>query len=252
MIDVLAGQRALVTGAAQGNGRAIAVGLAKAGAEVVLADINEVELAVAKAEIQSFGGSARTVVWDVADPARGSEVADEVAQVAGDVSVLVNNAGILLRAPLESPDCLNSWKKTFGVNVDGQFHAARAFLDQLKRRKGCIINIASVQSYVASLKNAVPYIASKGAIVQLTKALAFELAPFGVRVNAIAPGFIETAMNEGLVGDPERMAHVLAHIPMGRSGLPQDLAGPAVFLASGLAAYVTGAVLPVDGGFLIV
>lgn len=249
---LLAGHLAVVTGAAQGNGKAIAFGLAQAGARVVLADINEGEVLQTKAELEASGANVWAFQWDVTDPARARAVAEQVGDVAGDVSILVNNAGVLLRSLLGSPGDAEAWHRTLAVNVDGPFFAVTAFLDQLKRRRGCIINVASIQSYVASIRNAVGYTASKGAIMQLTKALAFELAPFGVRVNAVAPGFIETPMNQASRDDPERMAQVIGHIPMQRIGQPHDLAGPTVFLASELAAYVTGIVLPVDGGFLIV
>jgi NAD(P)-dependent dehydrogenase (short-subunit alcohol dehydrogenase family) len=162
---------------------------------------------------------------------------------------LVNNAGIIRRGKLEAENARTDWDATMAVNLDGPYNMVTAFLDQLKATKGCVINIGSVQSFVA-LPNSAAYTASKGGVRALTKALAIELSPQGVRVNAIGPGLIATPLNETARQNPEYMANFSQRIPLGRIGEPADIAGPAVFLASDLARYVTGVTLPVDGGFL--
>ena len=135
------------------------------------------------------------------------------------------------------------------VNVQGPFNVTMAFVEQLKNTKGCIVNIASTNAFVAPAGNGV-YPVSKGALAQFTRALATELAADGVRVNALAPGIIATAMTEVTRADPKRLAGFLQHVPMRRVGEPEELAGPVVFLCSEAASYVTGAILPVDGGYL--
>jgi NAD(P)-dependent dehydrogenase (short-subunit alcohol dehydrogenase family) len=137
------------------------------------------------------------------------------------------------------------------VNVDGAFNVTWAFADQLRRTHGTVVNVASINSFTAPAGSGV-YPVSKGALAQLTRALAVELAPDGVRVNAIAPGIIATAMAEPTIADPKRLEAFLTHVPMKRVGQPEELVGPTVFLCSDAASYVTGAILAVDGGFLAV
>jgi NAD(P)-dependent dehydrogenase (short-subunit alcohol dehydrogenase family) len=243
------GRLVLVTGAGLGNGAALARGFAQAGAQVVLVDRKIAEARAVAAQIREADGQASVYEADVADADACRRLADAVQAEAGDVSVLVNNAGILIRGSLADADPLASWRSTLRVNLDGPFHMTLAFLDALKRSKGCILNVASIQSFVAT-PNSVPYTASKGGVRQLTLALATELAPHGVRVNAIAPGFIATPMTEATRADPAKMAGLLSHIPMKRYAEPEELVGPALFLCSDHASYVTGAILPVDGGYL--
>ncbi len=241
---VLAGQRALVTGAGQGNGAAIAIGLAASGAHVLATDKDEDAAARTAAAIRAAGGSADSCMLDVTDPASCAAAAGQ-----GGVSILVNNAGILLRGPLDAPDGFQRWRDTFEVNVHGMAAMALACLPGLQSTRGTIVNIASIQSFVAP-PNAAAYSASKGAVAQLTRALATEWAPHGIRVNAIAPGLIVTPMSAATRDDPAKLERFLGHIPMQRVGQPEELVGPVIFLASAAASYVTGAVLPVDGGFL--
>jgi NAD(P)-dependent dehydrogenase (short-subunit alcohol dehydrogenase family) len=247
---VLDGDVAVVTGAGQGIGKQIAIGMASAGARVIAADIN-VDLANAtKQEIESKGGTAWAERWDVSSFSQGQEIARRSASLAGDASILVNNAGIHMRAKIGTPEHVETWRKILAVNVDGILFAITAFLDQLKRTEGAIINVGSIQSYIAAPNDTTAYTTSKGAVLQLTKALAVELAPYGIRVNGIAPGFIETPQTKLSRENKERMSFVLSHTPLKRVGQPDELAGPAVFLASNMASFVTGAMLPVDGGFL--
>ncbi len=243
------GQVVLVTGAGQGNGAAIARAFGAAGARVAVVDRNLETATAVAAQIAAARGSAQAFELDVSDPEACVRVAAAVGEQLGAVNVLVNNAGILLRGALGQADALGDWARTLGVNLSGPYHMVLAFLEQLKATRGCVLNVGSIQSFVAT-PNSVPYTASKGGVAQLTKALASELAPHGVRVNAIAPGFMVTPMTVSTLADREKTARLLAHVPMQRPGEADELAGPALFLCSAHASYVTGAILPVDGGYL--
>jgi NAD(P)-dependent dehydrogenase (short-subunit alcohol dehydrogenase family) len=244
---MLRGRTALVTGAGQGNGAAIARGLAAAGASVLATDKDAAAAERTAAAIRANGGDARSCGLDVTDLAACAAA----AALAGPVSILVNNAGILLRGPLDAADALARLRSTFDVNVHGMAAMALACLPALRASRGCVVNVASIQSFVAP-PNAAAYSASKGAVAQLTRAMAAEWAPDGIRVNAIAPGIIATPMSAATRAEPARLARFLDHVPMGRVGEADELAGPVVFLCSAAASYITGAVLPVDGGFLCV
>jgi len=249
--DLLTGRLALVTGAGRGNGAAIARGLAEAGAKVVVTDV-DTEAAHAVAEsINKAGGEARGHALDVTDHESCRKLAEDIALLVGPIRILVNNAGIYLRGNMLAPDGRDRWAKTMAVNVDGVFNATSAFAEQLKRTRGAIVNIASVNSFTAPAGSGV-YPVTKGAIAQFTRALAVELAPDGVRVNAVAPGIIATAMTEVTRSDPKRLEAFLTHVPLKRVGQPEELVGPVLFLCSDWASYVTGAILAVDGGFLAV
>lgn len=249
--DLLIGRLALVTGAGRGNGAAIAHGLAEAGARVIVTDI-DVDAAHATAEsIVRAGGEARGHALDVTDQESCAKLAEDVALLVGPIRILVNNAGIFLRGNMLAPDGRERWAKTMAVNVDGAFNVTWAFADQLKRTHGAVVNVASINSFTAPAGSGV-YPVTKGAIAQFTRALASELAPDGVRVNAIAPGIIATAMTEATRADPKRLDAFLNHVPMKRVGQAEELIGPVVFLCSDWASYVTGAILAVDGGFLAV
>ncbi len=237
---LLQGKLALVTGGGSGIGEGIAKAFAENGARVIVADVNEAGAARVAAET---GGEY--YVLDVSDRA----ACDALAAKVGPVSVLVNNAGIIRRGKLESGTARQDWDATMAINLDGPYNMVTAFLEQLKATKGSVINIGSIQSFVA-LPNSAAYTASKGGVRALTKALAIELSPRGVRVNAIGPGMIATPLNADARQNPDYMANFAQRIPLGRLGEPADIAGPAVFLASDLARYVTGVTLPVDGGFL--
>lgn len=245
----LDGRVAVVTGAGRGNGAAIARGLAAAGASVVVTDVDAALARQSAAAIVQAGGSARAATLDIRDADACARLAREVESAQGKVSILVNNAGVLLRGRLSDRDVREKWRTTLDVNVDGTFNVTLAFVDQIKATRGSVVNIASIQSFAAP-PNSAAYSASKGAVAQFTKALANELAPHGARANAIAPGIIETEMTTETRADPERLRQYLTHVPMRRCGLPDELAGPVVFLCSDAASYITGAVLPVDGGYL--
>ncbi len=239
---LLDGKLALITGGGSGIGEGIARAMAENGARVIIADVNAEAAARVATEI---GNDTAYHVLDVSDRA----ACDALARKIGPISILVNNAGIIRRGKLEADTARTDWDATMAVNLDGPYNMVTAFLDQLKATKGSVINIGSIQSFVA-LPNSAAYTTSKGGIRALTKALAIELSPQGVRVNAIGPGMIATPLNAAARQNPDYMANFAQRIPLGRLGEPADIAGPAVFLASDLARYITGVTLPVDGGFL--
>jgi meso-butanediol dehydrogenase / (S,S)-butanediol dehydrogenase / diacetyl reductase len=175
-------------------------------------------------------------------------LAEQVSKEVGDVQVLVNNAGIMIREGVDSPNVQANVRRTMEVNYFGTFNLIHAFIPALRRSRGCIVNIASVAALSGS-PNAVGYSASKGAIKMLTQSMTADLAEDGIRVNAIAPGVTHTAMTEVTRQNPKRLAAFLARIPARRVGQPEEIANVAVFLASDLASYVNGVLLPVDGGF---
>lgn len=245
MAGLLEGKLALVTGAGSGIGAGIARGMAEAGARVIAVDINA---ETARRTVEAIGG-AGAYTADVSDRAACDELARTVRREHGAIDVLVNNAGIIRRGLVTDTDARQKWEETLAVNLDGPWLMATAFLDQLRETKGAIVNIGSVQSFVA-LRNSAAYTTSKGGVRALTKALAIELSPMGIRVNAIGPGLIATPLNETARQNPAYMAQFEGRIPLGRIGTPEDIAGPAVFLASDMARFITGVTLPVDGGYL--
>ena len=241
----LEGKTALVTGASQGIGRACALELAKAGARVALAARNESKLADVAAEITAAGGTAQVFAIDLAS--EDSIKAGAKAAIAhfGSIEILVNNAGItkdtlLLR--MKRAD----WDSVLHTNLTGQFLMTQAMLSpMLKARWGRIINMTSIVGETGQAGQA-NYAASKAGLIGFTKSLARELASRGITVNAVAPGYIETAMTGVL--EEKQLAAMLAQIPLGRAGTEQDVAHAVRFLASGEAAYITGHVLDVNGG----
>jgi NAD(P)-dependent dehydrogenase (short-subunit alcohol dehydrogenase family) len=248
---LLTGRLALVTGAGQGNGRAIALGLAQAGARVIVTDVNAASVNETARLVQEQGGQAWAFMLDVTSAADCDALAARVAAEIGQVDLLVNNAGIIIRENMSSENAASNWKKTLDVNVQGTFNVTHAWLAAIKDTRGSIINIASIAAY-AGQGASLGYSPSKGAIKMFTQSLAQELAPHGVRVNALAPGVIETPMTSATLENPERLVAFMTRIPMGRVGQTDDLIGPIVFLASDMSRYVTGITLPVDGGFLAV
>jgi gluconate 5-dehydrogenase len=244
----LDGKIALVTGGGSGLGLAIARGLADAGARVAINGRNRTKLDAAAAVLAEDGINARVLPFDVTDEAA---VADGVATLERDlgaVEILVNNAAINQRQPLEAFS-LADWRALQGANLDGPFLVTRAVLPAMKaRQSGKIVNICSLASDIGR-PNIVAYATSKGALKMMTRALAVELAPFNIQVNGIAPGFFKTEMNAALIANAEFSAWVERRTPAGRWGEPVEIAGAAVFLASHAADYVTGHLLYVDGGF---
>ena len=246
MNGLLDGRLALITGAGSGIGAAIAHAMAKAGARIIAADI---EGAAAERTVKAIGADAVSFACDVSDRNRCDGLAAAVRGQIGAISILVNKAGIIRCGTVMEPNARTDWDATLAVNLDGPYNMVTAFLGQLRETKGAIINIGSIQSFVA-LPNSAAYTTSKGGVRLLTKALAIELSPLGIRVNAIGPGFTATPLNAKAREDPAYMANFASRIPLGRIGTPEDIAGPAVFLASDMARYITGVTLPVDGGYL--
>lgn len=246
---LLEGRLALVTGAGQGNGRALALGLAQAGARVIVTDLNEATVEETAETVRIEGGAAWPFVLDVTSPDACRALAQRVGKEIGEVDLLVNNAGIIIRENTSSDNAEANWKKTIDVNVHGTFNVTLAWLPAIKATQGTIINIASIAAYAGQAAS-LGYSPSKGAIKMFTQSLAQELAPAGVRVNALAPGVIETPMTAATREDPARLASFMSRIPMGRVGRTEDLVGPVIFLASDMSRYITGITLPVDGGFL--
>ncbi len=249
--DLLAGKRALVTGAGQGNGRAIALGLAAHGADIVASDIDLAGAERTAAQLCASGGNAFAFRLDVTDAAACQALAQTIAREIGDISILINNAGIIIREGLDSPRAAENWRRVLDVNLTGVFNVTHAFLPALRKTRGTIVNLGSIASFVG-VGDTLGYAPSKGGVKLLTQALARDLARDGIRVNAIAPGVIETAMTEVTRNDPARLAGFVGRTPLGRVGQPEELVGPVVFLVSEMASYVSGVTLPVDGGFLAV
>ena len=248
-MDGIRGAVAVVTGAAQGNGEAIARGLAQAGARVALGDVQIDVAETVAADIRASGGEAVALPLDVATAASVTAFAALVAESLGPVEILINNAGIIRRTPIRSETFDADFEMVMAVNATGVANMIRAFLDDLKATQGRVVNLGSIMSLTAG-PGMTAYAGSKGAVAQMTKALAHDLAPEGVRVNAIAPGVIETPMTEVTRANPDAIGRFMAHTPMGRPGKAEELVGPALFLASHASSYVTGAILPVDGGYL--
>ncbi len=252
MADLLKGHIAAVTGGGSGIGRAICQGYAREGATIIALDVNGDAAAETARMVAGLGGKASSYALDVADAAQCQRLAAEITAKIGAVSVLVNNAGIVRRNGITADPVAvaKDWKDVISVNLDGVFNVTQAFIAQLRSTKGRIVNIGSIQSHVHVRTPSSPaYTASKHGVLGFTRALAAELGKEGVRVNAIGPGFIETPLNAAARQHPERVQMFVEHTPLGRTGKPEDIVGPAIFLASDLSQYVTGTIVMADGGY---
>lgn len=250
-LQPLAGRTAVITGAGNGIGRASAAEFARAGARVVIADIDPAGAAAAVRDIEVAGGTALSVPTDVADPVSVQALVSAAVAAFGEIHVLFNNAAIQVNKWIEDTS-FEEWNHQMAVNLGGLFLCSKAFLPELRKTRGSIVNMSSVNAYFVEPKCA-GYCATKGAIVAFTKALAMDVGRSGVRVNCICPGYIDAGLAEGYFQaqpDPAgaRAAAGRLHA-LGRTGRPGEVARAAVFLASDAASFMTGSALVVDGGF---
>jgi NAD(P)-dependent dehydrogenase (short-subunit alcohol dehydrogenase family) len=245
----LTGRVAVVVGGTSGIGLAMAIGLAEAGADVVATSRRQEQVNEAAEQIEAKGRKTLRLTSDVADRASLQTVLDETVKAFGKVDILINSAGKIKRAPtVDFPE--DQWNDIMDTNVTGTLRACQIFgKHMLERGYGRIINIASLNTFV-SLKEVTAYAASKAAVGALTKSLAVEWSAKGVIVNAIAPGVFRTALNAELLDKSERGKELRMRTPMNRFGKTEELVGSAIFLASEAAAFITGEILVVDGGFL--
>lgn len=247
----LKGKTALIIGGSKGLGKGMATGLACAGANIVLCSRKQSDLNAAADEIHAkIGAKAIGIAADIKSVDAINRLFDDAEEAFGQVDILINAAGLNLRGPaLEFTE--EQWDEVQDVQMKYVFFACQAAAKRMiaAGNRGKIINIASLTSQLG-LKNMISYCCAKGGVVQMTKALANEWAPYGINVNAIGPGYYETEMTKPLFENKEYLQGLLARIPMDRTGLPEDLMGTAVFLASGASDYITGQVIYVDGGWL--
>jgi 3-oxoacyl-[acyl-carrier protein] reductase len=256
MPGLLEGHIAAITGSGSGIGRAIALGYASEGAHVMALDINGEAAAETASAITRGGGKAQSFVLDVRERERCREVASAIEGRFGAISILVNDAGINRRnAFTADPEAvIKDWEDILATNLYGVFNVTHAFLAQLCATRGRVVNIASIQSFMhVRTPNSPAYTSSKHGVLGFTRALAAELGKDGVRVNAIGPGFIETPLNEKVrATNPDLVRIFLDHTPLGRAGKPEDIVGPAIFLASDLSGFVTGSIVMADGGYRVI
>jgi NAD(P)-dependent dehydrogenase (short-subunit alcohol dehydrogenase family) len=246
----LSGKVAVVTGASKGLGRAMARGLAKAGADLVLCARDMVALKGAASEIESLGRKALPVAMDVLKSSSIGSMVEKALDAFGHVDILVNNAGVNIRKPVVELN-ESEWDMVLDTNLKGYFLVAKAVAPILIRQGGGkVINIASILGAVA-LPQQVAYASSKGGIVQMTKVMALEWAPHNIQVNAIAPTYFETPLTEPLRRDPERNRFIIERTPMARWGRPEELEGAVIFLSSRASDFITGQTIFVDGGWTI-
>jgi len=243
---------AIVTGARRGMGKSHALKLAKAGAKVTVSDISQEECQQVVDEIQKAGGDGLAIKCDVSNKKEVDEMIKKTVEKFGRVDILVNNAGICQFKPfLEMTE--EEWDKTLNINLRGYFFCAQAVAKEMvKHKSGAIVNIASVVmgQIGKGMAGLAHYSASKGGIAALTKTLALELAPYNIRVNAIAPGAIDTPMAASTKTDPKVLEQTLAVIPLHRMGKAEEVSNTVLFLSSDASSYITGSIIVVDGGWI--
>ncbi len=248
----LEGQVGIVTGGGQGLGKMFCHAFAEAGADIVVAELNAETGPVTVAEIEAKGRKAHFVQTDVRDEASVASMVAEAIDKFGKIDFLMNNAGIVQHLEAEKVQAAD-WREVVDVNLTGVFLCSQAVgRHMIERQQGRIINIASMSGLIVNIPQAqASYNASKAAVIQLTKSLASEWAPHNIRVNAIAPGYMNTAMASPFFEDPAYGGVWINAIPMKRPGEPEELGPAAVFLASEASSYVTGATVVVDGGYTV-
>ena len=241
---------AIVTGAGRGIGRALAVGLAEAGAQVAVVARSSADLQETVKEIEEIGGKAHSIAADLTAPNAAEEIVAKTLEAFGGLHILVNNAGMNIRKKAHEVE-EEDWDRVVDLNLKATFLLSQAAGNVMCEQKyGRIINIASVGGLVA-LRTGVAYGASKAGVIQMTRVLALEWSRHGVNVNAIAPWYFRTPLTEGLLRDEAYLQEVLQRTPSGRIGELEDLVGPVIFLASDAAAYISGQTLAVDGGMSV-
>ncbi|MDR0479653.1 MAG: SDR family oxidoreductase, partial [Burkholderiaceae bacterium] len=213
------------------------------------ADIDAARAQATAQTITRTGAQAWSYAIDVTQRDAVRALAAQMVQQHGPIDILINNAGIAGRSAFDAEDQPAVWDRLLAVNLHGLFNVSHAFTPQLKTTRGCIVNMASIAAFVSGISTA-GYIASKGAIRSLTQAMARDLAPAGVRVNAVAPGVMLTELVRPMRDVPGGLDWYTSRVPLGRCGEPEEVVGPIVFLCSPMASYVNGVVLPIDGGFL--
>lgn len=246
----LQGKVALVTGAGRGLGRGMAIALAEAGADVVAVSRSADQLEEAMTLLRRHGGSPRAVPWDLIDPYRLDDLVERAMEQKGRVDVLLHAAGVQVRKPALEVT-IDDWETVQAIHLRAAFFLSRAVARRMIERNagGKITLVASLTSQIG-VPNVAPYAAGKSGILGLVRTLAVEWAPHSIQVNALGPGYFRTAITEEIFADPGRRSKLLARIPAGRPGEPEDLAGATVFLASPASDYMTGQVINVDGGWL--
>lgn len=245
----LTGKSALITGGSKGLGAAMAAGLASAGADVLLASRTQDEAVATAEEIaKDFGHKAIGVQADVTSPEDVAAMTDRALSEFGKIDILINNAGVNIRGPIEELS-FEDFKKVQDINVNGVWLCARAVVPHMKKAKyGRIVNLGSTLG-VVGLSNRTPYTSSKGAVVQMTRALGLELAPFNITCNAICPGPFLTPMNEPIAEDEQTKKFIVGAVALERWGRMEEIQGAAIFLASDASSYMTGSLVTVDGGW---
>lgn len=246
----LTGKVAIVTGGMRGLGYTMAINLAKFGANIVIADIEVKDAEKIKKEFTDLNRESFFIKTDVSNSRDVNHMVENTLNKFGKIDILVNNAGITKRGPTLSMN-EEDWDRVIAVNLKGVFLCSQTVgKEMIKQKKGKIINIASIAGQIG-LPNTLPYCASKGGVIQITRALAIEWAKHNINVNAIAPTVFETPLTKPVLeNDKEFYNYTIERIPLGRFGNPSDLAGAVVFLASGASDFVTGHILNIDGGWL--
>ena len=248
-MNLFNGRRILITGAGRGNGAALANGLSSYGADIIATDIDGESAAETANSIIETGAPAHAFTLDISDLETCRAVAEEIERTVGPIAVLVNNAGIIRRDAIDDPSAPEAWEACMRVNATGAYNMCTAFVSQLRKTKGNIVNMTSITGFV-SARTFPGYAASKAAVIAMTRGFAASLAADGIRVNAVAPGPFATPMTKATRGNEQKSNYYKDRVLLGRFGDPEEIVGPVAFIASDMASFVTGTTLVVDGGLL--